>query len=237
MSKATKSMEFEKPDPPRSSEPEMSSGEPAVTGICPHPCGYARSKRVFDVVLSSILLLLLFPFFLIVAVLVKLTSRGPVLYKSERIGLCGEPFLFIKFRSMYVDAEGRRAALASDNEKSGPIFKMKSDPRITSIGGFLRKYSIDELPQFISVFRGEMSMVGPRPPIRSEVVQYDETAKRRLTVKPGMTCYWQVMGRSDLDFDEWMELDNRYIDEMSFSTDLKILAKTPAAVLRGKGAY
>ncbi len=215
----------------------VSAGPPAHAGILPHPCSYSGAKRAFDVVVSLACLLVLLPFFLIVAALVKLTSKGPVFYKSERIGLCGRPFLFLKFRSMYVDAEERRRALAEENEKSGPIFKMKRDPRITKVGRFLRKYSIDELPQLWSVFRGEMSMVGPRPPIRSEVEQYDDYARRRLTVKPGMTCYWQIMGRSDLDFDEWMDLDNRYIDEMSFRVDLKILVKTPWAVLRGNGAY
>jgi lipopolysaccharide/colanic/teichoic acid biosynthesis glycosyltransferase len=138
---------------------------------------------------------------------------------------------------MYLDADQRRHLLSEENEKDGPIFKIKNDPRITPIGRILRKYSLDELPQFVSVFVGDMSLVGPRPPLPSEVANYDEFAMRRLTVKPGITCYWQIMGRSDLSFDEWMALDNKYIDEMGLLTDLKIICKTPGAVLRGEGAY
>lgn len=210
-------------------------GLEGTASVRPHPVSYRLVKRLFDIVASIVALLVLFPLFVVLALLVKLTSRGPVLYKSERIGLCGRPFLFTKFRSMYTGAERNRPLLA--NEKAGPIFKMRRDPRITPVGRFLRKYSLDELPQFWSVLRGEMSMVGPRPPLRAEVEEYDDYARRRLSVKPGMTCYWQIMGRSDLEFDEWMELDNRYVDEMSFWTDLKILVKTPVAVVRGKGAY
>ena len=208
-----------------------------AASVSPHPCSYAVVKRIFDIIVSLIALIALFPIFLVIALLVKVTSRGPVLYRSERIGLCGRPFLVLKFRSMYTGADRERHLLQNENEKAGPIFKMKQDPRITPVGRILRKYSLDEIPQFWSVLRGEMSMVGPRPPIRSEVEQYDDYARRRLSVKPGMTCYWQIMGRSDLDFDEWMELDNRYVDEMSFWTDLKILVKTPIVVLRGEGAY
>lgn len=217
---------------------------PATLVLPPVPCSvetravpYARLKRGFDLVFAALLLVALFPLFVIVAALVKLTSRGPVLYRSERIGHGGRPFLFLKFRSMYTGAELRRHLLEAENEKGGPIFKMRRDPRITPVGRFLRKYSLDELPQLWSVIRGEMSMVGPRPPLRSEVEQYDDYARRRLCVKPGMTCYWQVMGRSDLTFDEWMALDHRYIEEMSFACDLRIILLTPIAVLRGRGAY
>lgn len=205
--------------------------------ITPKICRYATVKRIFDIVIASLALLLLAPLFVIIAVLVRLSSPGPTIYRSERIGLCGEAFQFPKFRSMYIDSDKKLNQLLGENEKDGPIFKMKQDPRITPIGRILRKYSLDELPQFISVLRGEMSIVGPRPPIRREVEQYDEVAMRRLTVKPGITCYWQVMGRSDLSFDEWMELDNKYIDEMSFLVDLSIVVKTPLAVIQGKGAY
>ena len=211
-------------------------GRPSLI-VRPHPVSYRVLKRLFDIFAALVALLLLFPIFVVLALLVKLTSRGPILYRSERIGHCGRPFLFTKFRSMYTGADRERHLLQAENEKAGPIFKMKRDPRITPVGRFLRKYSLDELPQFWSVLRGEMSMVGPRPPLRSEVEQYDDYARRRLSVKPGMTCYWQIMGRSDLTFDEWMELDNRYVDRMSFWTDLKIIVKTPIAVLRGKGAY
>ena len=138
---------------------------------------------------------------------------------------------------MYVDADKRLADLKNENEKDGPIFKMKNDPRITPVGRFLRKYSLDELPQLINVFKGDMSLVGPRPPIPHEVQQYDAYCLERLSVRPGLTCYWQIMGRSNLSFQEWMELDHRYLREMSVWTDLKILIKTPAAVLKGEGAY
>lgn len=207
------------------------------TRITPKICRYAFFKRVFDIVVTILLLIVLFPLFLLIALIVRLSSPGPIIYRSERIGLCGKPFQFPKFRSMYVDSDKKLQQLLSENEKDGPIFKIKNDPRITPVGRFLRKYSLDELPQLISVLRGEMSLVGPRPPIRREVEQYDEVAMRRLTVKPGITCYWQVMGRSDLTFDEWMELDNRYINEMSFLVDLSIVLRTPGAVVRGRGAY
>jgi len=196
---------------------------------------YAFFKRALDIVASSLLLLLLFPAFLLIALLVKLSSPGPIFYKSMRVGHCGELFPFVKFRSMRPDADKELHKLQEQNEKDGPIFKMKSDPRITPVGKFLRKYSLDELPQLWSVLVGHMSMVGPRPPIPREVEQYDDFAFRRLTVKPGITCYWQVMGRSSLTFDQWMELDNKYIDDISFWTDLKIIAKTPVAILFPKG--
>ncbi|MBI1334558.1 MAG: sugar transferase [Armatimonadetes bacterium] len=205
--------------------------------LSPKICRYAVVKRLFDIVASAILLFLLLPVFILIAILVRLSSPGPIIYRSERIGLCGKPFMFPKFRSMYMGSDKKLQQLLAANEKDGPIFKMKNDPRITPVGRILRKFSLDELPQLISVLRGEMSLVGPRPPIRREVEQYDEVAARRLTVKPGITCYWQIMGRSDLTFDEWMELDNKYINEMSFMVDLMIVLKTPMAVIRGKGAY
>jgi lipopolysaccharide/colanic/teichoic acid biosynthesis glycosyltransferase len=138
---------------------------------------------------------------------------------------------------MYVDADRRLAELMHHNEKDGPIFKIKDDPRITPIGRFLRKFSLDELPQLVHVFSGTMSLVGPRPPLSREVDHYDNFALQRLSIKPGLTCYWQILGRSDLSFDAWMELDHRYIREMSLWTDLKILLKTPLSVFKGNGAY
>ncbi len=201
------------------------------------PVRYRVWKRGFDLAFSLLLLTLLLPLFLVLALLVKLTSKGPIFYASTRIGRCGKPFRFLKFRSMYQDADKRLADLLAHNEKDGPIFKMKDDPRITPIGRILRKYSLDELPQLIHVVRGEMSMVGPRPPVPREVEQYDEFARQRLTIKPGITCYWQIQGRSKLSFEEWMELDNKYIQDMSFWTDVKILVQTPLAVIRGEGAY
>jgi lipopolysaccharide/colanic/teichoic acid biosynthesis glycosyltransferase len=201
------------------------------------PSGYLRLKRILDIVAASFLLILSFIPFLIIALFIKLTSKGPVLYRSERIGINGKPFLFPKFRSMNIGADQKLSDLLTDNEKDGPIFKMKKDPRITWIGRYLRRYSLDELPQLFCVLTGEMSMVGPRPPIRREVEQYDDHVMRRLSVKPGMSCYWQVMGRSDLSFAEMVELDLKYADEMSLKTDLKIICLTPKAVLSGKGAY
>ncbi len=203
----------------------------------PHPVSYAMAKRLLDIVGSLILLLLLAPIFLVIALAVKITSPGPVFYKSTRVGLCGKKFQFIKFRSMRVGADKQLQQLLQNNEKDGPIFKMKEDPRITPVGRFIRKYSLDELPQLYSVFTGEMSLVGPRPPIPHEVEQYDDLTMTRLSVKPGISCYWQIMGRSNLSFEEWMELDRKYIREMSFWTDLKILLKTPYSVIKGDGAY
>jgi len=198
---------------------------------------YRYAKRFLDILSSALFLLLLLPGFLIIALCVRLTSKGPVFYKSRRVGLGGKEFGFVKFRSMYMDADRRLGELANLNEKDGPIFKMKDDPRVTRVGRFLRKYSLDELPQLLHVLTGEMSLVGPRPPLLREVQCYDDQCMIRLSVKPGITCYWQVMGRSSLTFEQWMELDRKYIDEMGFWTDLGILLKTPAAVLRGSGAY
>lgn len=205
--------------------------------IVPRKVPYAFFKRFLDIVGGTILCLLFLPFMLLLAAAIKLTSRGPIFYRCERVGLGGHHFTFVKFRSMYVDAERRLSDLMEANEKDGPIFKMKQDPRITPIGRFIRKYSLDELPQMFAVVAGEMSLVGPRPPLPREVEQYDDYALQRLSIKPGITCYWQIMGRSDLTFEEWMDLDHRYLREMSFWTDLKILLKTPWAVIAGKGAY
>ena len=198
---------------------------------------YAKRKRILDIVGSAVILVVLFPLYVVTALLVALTSRGPVFYSSTRIGKGGKPFKFIKYRSMYVDADKRLADLLVQNEREGPIFKMKQDPRITPLGRFMRKYSLDELPQFIHVFVGQMSLVGPRPPLPHEVEQYDDYCLQRLSIKPGMTCFWQIMGRSDLTFQEWMDLDHKYLREMSVWTDLKILVLTPLVVIRGKGAY
>ncbi|MGI8922723.1 MAG: sugar transferase [Fimbriimonadales bacterium] len=200
---------------------------------------YALWKRVLDVVGSIVLIALLSPVLAAIALLVKFTSQGRVIYQSPRIGKGGVQFPFYKFRSMYEDADKRLGDLLAEgsNEKDGPIFKMKNDPRITPIGVFLRKYSLDELPQLFNVLKGEMSLVGPRPPIPREVDQYDEKAFVRLCVTPGITCLWQICGRSDTTFDEWMALDTLYVEQMSFWLDLKILLKTPTAVLRGDGAY
>lgn len=203
----------------------------------PKAVPYAFWKRLLDIIAASLLLLVLLPLYLLIALAVKLTSRGPVFYRSERVGLGGKSIEFVKFRTMCVNADEKLAELQEQNEKDGPIFKMKRDPRITPVGRFLRKFSLDELPQLVSVLKGDMSMVGPRPPLKREVELYDARTMQRLTVKPGITCFWQVMGRSDLSFQEWIELDMRYIDEMSFWLDMQILLRTPIAVLRGRGAY
>jgi exopolysaccharide biosynthesis polyprenyl glycosylphosphotransferase len=194
-------------------------------------------RRVLDFTLSTILLLLFLPVFVVLALLVKFDSKGPILFKQYRVGENGELFWFYKFRSMVVDAEARRAALEVMNEASGPLFKMKNDPRITRCGRWMRKYSIDELPQLINVVKGDMSLVGPRPALPAEVEQYNDYQRGRLAVRPGITGLWQVSGRSDLSFDQSVALDIEYIDRQSLWLDLVILLKTFGAVAKGRGAY
>lgn len=219
--------------------PKHGSGDrlPCCEDLTPVSHPQAFVKRGIDIIGALIALAILAPIFVIIALLVAITSPGPIFYKSTRIGYCGKKFGFIKFRSMRVDADKVLERLQTQNEKDGPIFKMKEDPRITPIGRFLRRYSLDELPQFVSVLVGDMSLVGPRPPIPREVEQYDAHTMERLRVKPGITCYWQIMGRSNLSFEEWVELDRKYINEMNLLTDFRIMVRTPFAVLRGEGAY
>lgn len=193
-------------------------------------------KRLFDIAASSAALGLLLPLLLVIALAVKLDSRGPVLFKQERVGLRGRPFNMLKFRSMVADAEALRASLVAANEQSGPVFKITRDPRITRVGRLLRKLSLDELPQLLNVLRGEMSLVGPRPPLASEVAAYEPWQRRRLSVPPGITCVWQVSGRSQISFERWMYLDMQYIDHWSMGKDLKLLLRTIPAVLGGRGA-
>jgi exopolysaccharide biosynthesis polyprenyl glycosylphosphotransferase len=195
------------------------------------------SKRLFDVVLAGLALVLLSPVLLVVAALVKLHDGGPVLFRQPRIGREGETFQMLKFRSMVVDAEARLAALRDQNEFDSVLFKMKEDPRITPLGRVLRRYSIDELPQLINVLRGEMSLVGPRPPLSSEVDRYADDVHRRLLVRPGLTGLWQVSGRSGLSWDESVRLDLYYVDNWSMTSDLVIIAKTVRAVVGSSGAY
>jgi lipopolysaccharide/colanic/teichoic acid biosynthesis glycosyltransferase len=194
-------------------------------------------KRLIDFSVSSLGLLAvgwwLFP---IVAALIKLESRGPVFFKQERVGQNGRRFHIYKFRSMVADAEQRKKELEALNEADGPVFKMRRDPRVTRVGSFLRKTSIDELPQLINVWLGHMSLVGPRPPIPSEVEQYSWEQRRRLSVRPGLTGLQQVSGRSDVSFDDWVAMDLAYIDEWSLMTDLQIMLLTVRVVLLGKGA-
>lgn len=195
-------------------------------------------KRAFDVCFSVLALLVASPVMIIAALAVKMTSRGPVFYRAERIGLDGVPFPMIKFRSMVVDADQQLAKVADLNEiEGGVLFKIRKDPRVTRVGRFLRRYSIDELPQFINVIRGEMSVVGPRPPMRSEVETYDHRVRRRLLVRPGITGLWQVSGRSDLSWEDSVRLDLSYVENWSMLSDLAIAAKTIGAVFRASGAY
>ena len=172
------------------------------------------------------------------ALLIKVTSRGPILFRQQRAGLNGKPFVMMKFRSMMTDAEQRKHELEVLNEMTGPVFKLSNDPRVTPIGRFIRKYSIDEFPQLVNVVRGEMSLVGPRPLPVDEVRRFDDLAhRRRLSVKPGLTCLWQVSGRNDVhDFTDWVRLDLEYIDNWSLWLDLKILCRTIPVVLLGTGA-
>ncbi len=194
-------------------------------------------KRSFDLVGSLLLLLVTSPLLLVAAVWVKLHDRGPVLFPQRRIGRDGEPFDCLKFRSMVVDAEARLAGLQSAQGFEGGLFKMRDDPRITRPGRWLRRFSIDELPQLFNVVRGEMSLVGPRPPLPTEVHRYDESIARRLHVRPGMTGLWQVSGRSDLAFEDAIRLDLYYVDNWSMLQDVSILARTVGAVLGSRGAY
>jgi exopolysaccharide biosynthesis polyprenyl glycosylphosphotransferase len=194
-------------------------------------------KRTMDIVLSLLGLLLLSPLFAVIALLIKLESPGPVIFKQERIGRGRTPFTMFKFRSMCVDAEVLKAQLAALNEARGPLFKIQHDPRLTRIGRVIRKYSLDELPQLWNVLKGDMSLVGPRPPVQSEVEQYSAEAYKRLEIRPGITGLWQVSGRSNLSFDEMLKLDIYYIWNWSLSQDLKILLRTFPIVFSGQGAY
>ena len=202
----------------------------------PNDTGALMVKRAMDIVGASAALLLLSPLLAVVALLIKLQDGGPVLFAQERSGLFGRRFAMLKFRSMVTDAEAQKARLAHLNEMSGPVFKMAHDPRITRLGAFIRRTSIDELPQFWNVLRGEMSLVGPRPPIPAETERYARWQLRRLSMKPGITCIWQVSGRNNIDFETWMKLDLQYIDNWSLLLDVKLLLKTVPVVLMGTGA-
>jgi exopolysaccharide biosynthesis polyprenyl glycosylphosphotransferase len=198
---------------------------------------YLFAKRCMDIAGAALALLIVSPILLVVAVAIKLTSPGPVFFRQLRVGQNWKPFYMLKFRSMRRDAETMLGQLKQYNEADGPVFKIRSDPRITPVGRFIRKYSIDELPQLWHVLVGTMSLVGPRPPIPEETVHYEEWQKQRLVVKPGLTCIWQVAGRSDVTFEEWMRMDIEYIETRSILLDIKLLLKTIPAVLGGRGAY
>lgn len=195
-------------------------------------------KRVLDVVGAAVLAVVLSPLLALVMLAIRLDSPGPVFFAQERVGRHGHRFRIFKFRSMYVDAEERKAALLAQNEmEGGVVFKMKDDPRITRVGRFIRRGSIDELPQLWNVLKGDMSLVGPRPPLPSEVADYTPEDRRRLEVVPGITCIWQVSGRSEIPFHQQVELDVAYIESQSLWLDLSLLLRTIPAVLLGKGAY
>ena len=197
-----------------------------------------RIKRGIDIVLASIGLLLLSPLLLLLAILVKLSSPGPVFYLFPSLGLRGRPFHGYKFRTMVENAEALKPELQVHNQMTGPVFKMRNDPRVTPIGRWLRKFSLDELPQLWNVLKGDMSLVGPRPPIAYECAQYEPWQWGRLAVEPGITCFWQISGRSELrDFDEWVRLDLKYIEQWSLWQDFKVLLRTVPVVIRGHGAY
>jgi exopolysaccharide biosynthesis polyprenyl glycosylphosphotransferase len=193
-------------------------------------------KRTIDVVLALVLSLLLAPLMLLLAIAIKLSSRGPVFFTQQRCGMNGRTFNLYKFRSMYVGAEIKRRELEKCNEMDGPVFKIKRDPRITPLGRILRKLSLDELPQLFNVIKGDMSFVGPRPPLAIEVELYKLWQRRRLSLKPGLTCIWQVSGRNKIGFEKWMEMDLEYIDNWSLWLDFKIMVKTVFVVMFGYGA-
>lgn len=194
-------------------------------------------KRVFDITVSLLALPFLTPIMLVTTIAIKLDSPGPILFRQARVGKWSKPFTCYKFRSMHVDAEERKKALLSLNEADQIIFKMKKDPRVTRVGRVIRKLSVDELPQIFNVIKGDMSLVGPRPPVPYEVDQYQYDVRRRLDVVPGITGLQQVSGRSDIEFKRWVELDLQYIQDQSLLKDIQILLKTIPTVLSGKGAY
>ena len=198
---------------------------------------YEVIKRVIDVVCSFVGVLVLSPLFVVIAIIIKFTSKGPVFFSQKRVGRDGKEFKMYKFRSMVVNAEELKEKLASQNEMSGPMFKMKDDPRVTKVGKFIRKTSIDELPQLWNVIKGDMSLVGPRPSLPKEVAQFEDWMYKRLEVKPGLTCYWQVSGRNNIDFEDWMKLDIKYVDERSTWIDIKLIFKTVGVLFGDKNAH
>lgn len=198
---------------------------------------YKCLKRLFDIVFSGIALICLSPVFLLTAIAIRLEDGGPVIFTQQRAGKDMQAFKMYKFRSMYVNADEKMAELLKDNEQAGPAFKIKNDPRITKVGRFIRKVSIDELPQLINIIKGDMSIVGPRPILTFQMEECNDYERQRVIVKPGLTCYWQIGGRANIKWKEWVELDLDYIEDMSFWTDLKMIVKTIPAVFDSEGAY
>ncbi len=199
---------------------------------CPR---YQRTKRLLDIMGGFSLLLALSPLLLLIMAVLAVTMRGRPFFSQVRVGYLGRPFRMYKFRTMRLDAEKIQSQV--HNEKDGPIFKNRRDPRVTRLGRLLRRTSIDELPQLINVIRGDMSLVGPRPPVPEEVAKYKPWQRRRLAIKPGLTCLWQVSGRSDVGFEDWVRMDMWYLKNQNLQTDVKLLKKTPGSVISGRGAY
>lgn len=197
---------------------------------------YEKIKRFFDICLSTAALVVLSPLLLVIAILIYLEDKGPVIYSQTRVGKDGRAFKLYKFRSMCVDADERLRDLQKLNERDGPVFKIRDDPRVTKVGKFIRKTCIDELPQLVNIIKGDMSIVGPRPPLPNEVEQYNSYQKQRLLVVPGLTCYWQIQKGEETTFDEWVELDLKYIKERSILLDFRLILLTFKVILSGKGA-
>jgi exopolysaccharide biosynthesis polyprenyl glycosylphosphotransferase len=215
---------------------EQLGSKPLLTFSATPEDEFLLVKRALDFLMALPALVVLSPLFLILAILVKLTSRGPILFRQTRCGLGGRKFTLYKFRSMRTDADLIREELEALNEVDGPVFKIKNDPRCTAVGRFMRKFSLDELPQLVNIIKGDMSFVGPRPPLPAEVEKYERWQRRRLRMQPGLTCLWALEGRSKLSFRRWMELDLEYIDHWSMGLDWKILLRTIPVVLLGRGA-
>ena len=198
---------------------------------------YEICKRTIDIIGAGLGLILLSPIIAVVACAVKFTSKGPVFFSQKRVGKNGELFEMYKFRSMVVNAEELKENLEEQNEMSGPMFKIKDDPRITKVGKFIRKTSIDELPQLWNILKGDMSLVGPRPSLPKEVEQFDNWMFKRLSVRPGLTCYWQVSGRNNIDFEDWMKLDISYVEDRNLWIDIKLIFKTVFVLFGDKNAH
>lgn len=198
---------------------------------------YKLMKRIMDILLSAAALVILSPVFLITAVLIKSEDHGPVFFVQQRAGKDMRPFAIYKFRSMYVNADEKMREMMKDNEQTGHAFKIKDDPRITRVGKVIRRFSIDELPQLINIIKGDMSIVGPRPILTFQMEECSPYERQRLVVQPGLTCYWQIGGRANVSWEEWVELDLDYIEDMGFWTDCKMILRTVPVVFRGDGAY
>ena len=198
---------------------------------------YKAFKRAMDILLSSSALICLSPLLVITAVAIMLEDGGPPFFVQDRAGKDMKSFRFYKFRSMYVGADKKMKELLKDNEQSGHAFKMKNDPRITKVGKFIRRFSIDELPQLLNIIKGDMSIVGPRPILTWQMEEADFHDRQRLIVRPGLTCYWQIQGRADIPWEKWVDLDLDYIEDMGILTDIKIILKTIPAIFRGEGSY